>query len=132
LTASRQPSKADPTERVRGICSAFPEVEEKVSHGAPAFFVRKQFAMLWPNGHHDNEFPHLWCAAAPGVQEELIASSDRCFRPPYVGHRGWVGYRLDGSADLDGEVDWDEVSELLEDAYRHIAPTRLITLLDTH
>ena len=50
-----------PEGRVREICLAFPEVTEKVTHGAPGFFVRKQFAMLWPNGHHDHEFPHLWC-----------------------------------------------------------------------
>jgi predicted DNA-binding protein (MmcQ/YjbR family) len=118
-------SKADPTDRVRRICLGFPEVEEKVSHSAPAFFVGKQFAMLWANGHHDNEFPHLWCAAAPGVQEELVASSARCFRPPYVGHRGWIGCRLDEP------VDWDEVAELLEDAYRHIAPAKLAALLDS-
>ena len=108
---------------VRAICTSFPEVEEKVSHSAPSFFVKKQFAMVWANGHHDNDFAHLWCAAAPGAQEELIAASDRCFRPPYVGHRGWVGYRLDG------QVDWDEVAELLEDAYRHVAPARLVALL---
>ena len=55
----------------------------------------------------------------PGGQEELVASSDRFFRPPYVGHRGWVGVRLDG------EVDWAEVAEVLEDAYRAVAPARL-------
>jgi len=26
---------------------SLPEVIEKLSHGAPAFFVRKQFVMLW-------------------------------------------------------------------------------------
>ncbi len=80
--------------RVRAICLAFPEVTEKATHGAPGFFVRKQFAMLWPNGHHDHEFAHLWCAAEAGAQEALTATSERYFRPPYVGHRGWVGVRL--------------------------------------
>ena len=110
--------------RVRAICAQFPEVTEKPSHGAPAFFVRKQFVMLWGNGHHDHEFPHLWCAAEPGAQEALVATSKQYFRPPYVGHRGWVGVRLDG------DVDWDEVAELLEDAYRAVAPARLIAQLD--
>ena len=114
---------SDPADRIREICLAFPEVTEKLTHGAPGFFVRKQFAMLWPNGHHNHEFPHLWCAAEAGAQEALIASSDRYFRPPYVGHRGWVGVRLDG------DVPWDEVAELLEDAYRAIAPARLVARL---
>ncbi len=104
--------------RVREICLGLPEVTEKSTHGAPGFFVRKQFAMLWPHGHHDRAFAHLWCAAEPGAQEALVATSDRYFRPPYVGHRGWVGVRLDG------DVEWDEVGELLEDAYRLIAPAR--------
>jgi len=108
---------------VRAICLGFPEATEKTTHGAPGFFIRKQFAMLWPNGHHDREFAHLWCAADPGGQEALIATSERYFRPPYVGHRGWVGVRLDG------DVPWDEVPELLEDAYRLIAPARLVALL---
>jgi hypothetical protein len=112
------------TDRVRAICLALPGMTEKVSHGSPAFFAGKQAVMLWAEGHHDHDFPHLWCAAPPGVQEELIAGSDRYFRPPYVGHRGWIGVRLDG------DVDWDEVTEVIEDAYRTVAPTKLLRELD--
>ena len=114
----------DVEDRVRAICLRFPDVTEKATRGAPGFFVRRQFAMLWPHGHHDNQFPHLWCAAEPGTQEALIATSGHYFRPPYVGHRGWVGVRLHG------DVDWDEVAEMLEDAYRVIAPARLVARLD--
>jgi hypothetical protein len=110
--------------QVRAICLALPEVTEKPSHGAPAFFVGKQFVMLWPDGHHEHDFPHLWCAAPAGAQEALVASSDTFFRPPYVGHRGWLGVRLDG------DLDWDEVAETIEDAYRTIAPRRLIARLE--
>lgn len=110
--------------RVRVICAALPEVTERLSHGAPAFFVRKQFVMLWPEGHHDDHFPHLWCAAPPGAQEELVATNPhRFFRPPYVGGRGWIGVRLDG------DVDWPEVEMLCEDAYRTIAPRKLVERL---
>jgi hypothetical protein len=114
-------------EEIRAICLAFPEVTERLSHGTPTFFVRdkKAFVYAWIGGHHDNEFPHLWCAAPPGVQQELVASGpQRFFRPPYVGHRGWVGVRLDG------DVDWAEVAEVSEDAYRLIAPKRLVAELD--
>jgi len=109
---------------VQAICLAFPEVTERPSHGAHGYFVRKQFAALWPTGHHEREFPHLWCAAEAGAQEALVATSERYFRPPYVGHRGWVGVHLDG------DVPWDEIAELLEDAYRAIAPAGLIARLD--
>lgn len=110
----------DPDEietHVRAICLAFPGVTERLSHGSPAFFASKQFVMLWPNGHHEHTFPHLWCAAAPGVQETLLATGeDRFFRPPYVGSRGWVGVRLDG------RVDWADVEDLCEDAHRVVLP----------
>ena len=114
-------------ERLRAICSALPEVSERLSHGAPTWFVRgkRSFVMAWPDGHHGEGFPHLWCAAPPGAQEELVeAEPERFFRPPYVGGRGWVGVRLDV------EVDWDELAGMCEQAYRSGAPTRLAALLD--
>jgi hypothetical protein len=114
-------------ERLRRICLALPEVSERLSHGSPTWFVRGKtvFVTFHVTGHHDNQFPHLWCAAPEGVQGELIAEApDRFFRPPYVGHRGWLGVRLDG------EVDWDEVAELCVDAYRVVAPKRLVAQLD--
>ena len=114
-------------ERVRSICLALPGVEEKLSHGSPAFFAGKQFVMLWHQGHHDHDFPHLWCAAPAGVQEELIASdSKRYFRPPYVGHRGWIGVRLEGLHE-DG---WTELAETIEEAFRAIAPKKAVAELD--
>ena len=117
----------DLAERLRAICLALPEVTERPSHGAPAFFVRdkKSFLQLWASGHHDDDFPHLWCAAPPGAQAELVAGApDRFFRPPYVGGRGWIGVRLDG------DVDWAEITELCQDAYRAVAPARLVAVLD--
>ncbi len=111
--------------RIREICLGLPEVTERPSHGSPAFFVRKQFVQLWPDGHHDHGFPHLWCAAPFGAQDELIGARPGVFFiPPYVGGRGWVGVRLDG------RVDWEEVAQVCEDAYRVVAPARLVTLLD--
>jgi hypothetical protein len=112
-------------DRVRAICLSLPEVTERNSHGSPAFFVGKQFVMLWISGHHDNEFPHLWCAAPAGAQQDLIASApERIFRPPYVGSRGWIGVRLDGA------VDFEEIEMFCEDAYRCVASKRLTELLD--
>ncbi|MGA8295713.1 MAG: MmcQ/YjbR family DNA-binding protein [Acidimicrobiales bacterium] len=108
---------ADIESRVRSICLALPGATERLSHGAPAFFVNKQFVMLWPEGHHEHSFPHLWCAAPYGAQAALLAAHPhRYFHPPYVGHRGWIGVRLDE------RVDWTEVAALCEDAFRTVAP----------
>jgi hypothetical protein len=99
-------------ERVRAICIALPGVTERTSHGAPGFFVKKQFLHLWVDGHHDNRFPHLWCAAPPGAQEELVETEpNRFFRPPYVGGRGWLGVRLDD------KVDWSEIAQICRQAH---------------
>jgi hypothetical protein len=118
---------ADLTGQVRAICRALPEVTERPSHGAPTWFVRgkKAFVTLWAHGHHDHEFPHLWCAGLPGAQHEFVtAEPGRFFQPPYVGNRGWIGVRLDR------DLDWAEVAELCQDAYRAVAPPRLTALLD--
>lgn len=121
------PMAGDLEERVRAICTTLPGVTERQSHGAPAFFAGKQFVMLWPDGHHDHDFPHLWCAAPPGVLAELVSTEpERFFRPPYVGARGWLGVRLDR------DVDWAEVTALCEEAFRAVAPRKLIAALDAH
>ena len=114
-------------DRLRAICLAFPEVTERLSHGAPTWFVRdkKAFVTFWTHGHHEEDFPHLWCAAPAGAQQELIAADpERFFRPPYVGHRGWLGVRMDR------DPDEAEIAELCQDAYRVIAPARLAARLD--
>ena len=63
--------------------------------------------------------------APPGVQEALIERDpDRYFRPPYVGHIGWVGAWL-----TDG-IDWPEVEDLIDDAWRMTAKKSLIREYD--
>jgi hypothetical protein len=109
-------------ERLRRLCLELPETSERPSHGAPSFFVREKkcFLMLLDN-HHDDGIFGIWCAAPAGNQELLIAADpERFFRPPYVGHRGWLGVRLDG------DIDWDELAGIVEDAFASVAPRRLL------
>ncbi|GGS41674.1 MULTISPECIES: MmcQ/YjbR family DNA-binding protein [Actinokineospora] len=113
----------DPLPRLRALCLAMPEATEKVSHGSPTWFVRKVFVTYV--GERQDSRPGFWCAAPPGVQEEMVAEDPaRFYRPPYVGHRGWLGVHLDVA------VDWDEVAEIVEEAYRTVAPKRLLAELD--
>ncbi len=113
-------------ERVRRICLALPEVTERLSHGAPTWFVRdKKVFVTYMDHHHDDGRLALWVAAPPGVQEAMVEEDpERFFRPPYVGGRGWLGVRLDR------DLDWAEVERICEDAYRVIAPKRLVDALD--
>jgi hypothetical protein len=48
------------------------------------------------------------------------ADPERFFVPPYVGHRGWLGVRLDRG------LHWDELTGIAEDAYAEVAPAKLV------
>jgi hypothetical protein len=115
-----------PLARLRQLCVALPETTERLSDGEPTWFVRGRKTFVSYADHHHDDRLGFWCAAAPGVQEALLASApDRFFHPPYVGHRGWLGVRLDIET-----VDWAEIGELVADAYRVSAPKTLVALLD--
>lgn len=111
---------------VRRACLALPDTNERLSHGAPCFFIRdKKSFVMFHDDHHGDGILGIWCAAPSGVQEQMIeAEPDRYFRPPYVGHRGWLGLRLD--IDLDA----DEVAQVVTEAFRCVAPKQLIAQLD--
>jgi hypothetical protein len=109
-------------ERIREICLGLPETSERLSHGAPTFFVRgkRAFVMVVTNHHGDGRFA-LWCAAPTGMQSMLVeADPERFFVPPYVGHRGWLGVRLDRGRG------WDEIAGIAEDGYAEVAPRSLV------
>src|SRR4029453_8741257 len=108
--------------RIRQICLALPETSERLSHGAPTFFVREKgaFLMVLDNHHGDGRFA-IWCAAPDGMQTMLVeADPDKFFVPPYVGQRGWLGVRLDRG------LDWDELAGIAEDAYAEVAPAKRV------
>jgi hypothetical protein len=114
-----------PLDRLRALCLALPETTERLSHGEPTWFVRdKRTFVMFADHHHDDRLA-FWCAAPAEAQPALVAAApDRFFVPPYVGGRGWLGVWLDVP------VDWDEIAGLVEDAYRTVAPKRLIARLD--
>lgn len=116
----------DALRRLRTVCSELPEVTERLSHGASTFFVRgKRTVCYLTDDHHGDGRLALVCPAPSGTQEELTSSEpERFFRPPYVGHRGWIGLRLDR------DPDWGEVAAIVEEAYRCVAPRTLVRRLD--
>lgn len=113
-------------ELVRGVALELPESSERLSHGAPTFFIRaKTSFVMFHDDHHGDGRLAIWCAAPAGVQSLVVEEDpERFFVPAYVGHRGWLGLRLDV------EVDPDEVAQVVEDAYRTVAPKRQVALLD--
>ena len=119
----RKDEKATALARVREICVGLPETEERLSHGAPDLLrPRRSGRSRWcsTTTTATGAFA-IWCAAGPGTQKLLIdADPEKFFRPPYVGHRGWLGVRLDRG------LDWDEIAGILEDAYAEVAPPALL------
>lgn len=105
---------------------SFPEVSERLSHGAPTWFVRgKKVVATFHHDHHGDGALGIWCPQLPGVQEEMVTlEPDRFYRPPYVGPAGWLGVRLEK------DVDWDEIRAILTDSYRKVAPKTLVKQMD--
>jgi hypothetical protein len=80
---------------------------------------------MYADRHHDERVA-FWAAAPEAVQGQLVAlDPEHFFVPPYVGGRGWLGVYLDI-----GTVDWGHAEQIVEDAYRLVANTRLLDQLD--
>ena len=113
----------DPLPRLRKLCLALPEAREVEAWGAPTFRVKTIFAMYaGPGNDHHGGRAGVWLKAAPGNQALMMgAAPDRFFVPPYVGPSGWIGVWLDSP-----KTDWEELAELLRDAWRLSAPKKLV------
>jgi len=122
--AKAKPKTSELLKRVREICLSLPETTEKEAWSAPTFRVKKKMFAMFANNHHGDERVALWLDAPPGDQELLVAADPvRFFVPPYQGPFGWIGVRVDLDAD------WDEVRELVVDAWRTSAPKTLLARL---
>jgi len=120
-----RPSNPAITEQVRQACLALPEVTERLSHGEYTWFVRDKKVFVQMSDHHHDDRLGFWCAAPAGVQAELVEQEpERFFRPPYVGTKGWLGVYLDVP-----DLDWTEIAAIVRDAYRQIAPAKLLAQL---
>ncbi|MFT4164217.1 MAG: MmcQ/YjbR family DNA-binding protein [Microlunatus sp.] len=111
--------------RLRAACLALPETSERLSHGGPAYFIReKKCFVMFLDDHHEDGRLAIWCAAPEGVQAEMIETEpDRFFRPPYVGHRGWLGVQLLTVPD-------EELTAIVTEAFRAVAPPTVLKALD--
>jgi len=110
--------------RVRRICSRYPETTERLSHGEPTFFVRKKVFAMFSNNHHNDGHISVLVPAPPGVQAMLIEGApDKFYRPPYVGAAGWIGIEL-------ARIKDKELAFHIGEAWRLIAPKRLQATLE--
>jgi len=108
----RAPVSKTVMKRLREICNALPDTTEVPAWGEPTWRVSgKIFAQL-DDHHHGAAHVSVWLPAPDGAQQALIETDpERFFRPPYVGHRGWI------AVVLDTDPDWDMVSALVAQAH---------------
>jgi predicted DNA-binding protein (MmcQ/YjbR family) len=112
--------------RVRAICRGFAGADEGELQNRPLFRVgRRRFAIF--NGHTSPRRPR-WNASgrslhfvADPLELDALRQDDRFTASPHHGDRGWLAIRLDHP----DAVDWDEIAELLESAYRRVVPRAL-------
>jgi len=114
--------------RLRPIALALPGAQEKESHGHPNFYTRKVFAVFGAvvkGDHYADTYAQSVLVLPDDGERPALLQDERFFAPAYYAPSGWVG--LDFRA---AEVDWGEVSELVEMSYRNTAPKRLVSELD--
>ena len=121
-------------DRLRRIVLGLPEVNERLSHGAICFFVRDTRPLCYFHDNHRGDGRvSLWCPAPAGAQEELVGSEPARFFAPTPSAKGtfsdWLGVYLDTTGA--NKVDWNEVAAILEEAFRMVAPKRLVAELDS-
>jgi hypothetical protein len=112
---------------VRRICLALPEATEKIGHGRPHFRTTTGFAVYGggTRGADRIRYDNSVLVKPFAGHRDTLLRDPRFFDPAYVGPSGWVGLDL-----LAAEVDWDEVSDLVEESYRETAPARLVRELE--
>lgn len=109
--------KAGMLEKVRNICLALPEAVEHIDgFGHNTFKVNgKSFVIA---GESDKGFSLSF--KSDRETQEILVQKKQFFKTPYIGRHGWVSIQ-----NSNGE-DWDELIDLIQEAYLRAAPKRLV------
>ena len=107
--------------RLTKICLSFPDATRDYNGQHATFTVRKKTFAYFLNDHHGDKIVSVCCKVRPGDNTALAAAQpSRFYLPAYIACKGWVALRLDR-----GNLDWEEIAELLADSYRQVAPKTL-------
>jgi predicted DNA-binding protein (MmcQ/YjbR family) len=111
-----------PLERFRGFCLELPEAYEEQTWGQATFRVRKKIFAMTMSG----EGGITVCMKAHREDQlAMLAQGEPFLSPPYLGPKGWIGIDL-----VAKQLDWVEVSELVRESYRLVAPKGLSALIN--
>ncbi|HEY2421324.1 MAG TPA: MmcQ/YjbR family DNA-binding protein [Neobacillus sp.] len=104
-------------ENVRNICLALPEAVEHIDgFGHNTFKINGKSFVI--SGESENGFRLSF--KSDRETQELLLLKERFFKSPYIGHHGWVSIQ---NPDME---DWDELTDLFQEAYLRAAPKRLV------
>lgn len=109
--------------QIRDLCGRFPGADEGELQARPLFRVGRRRFAIFNGGASDDRA--RWATSGRSLhfladpsEIDALRHDDR-FRPsPHHGDRGWLALSLEDA----GAIDWAEVAELLESAYRQVAP----------
>lgn len=122
LDRERSPAELKLIEKMKKLAAKLPEIDVAIDgFGHTTFKVGKKSLVLIGGGENDKG--SLSIKADVDTQRALIKRGP-WVRTPYIGQHGWV------TAWGDAKLDWNEIAELLEDAYRASAPKRLVRQLE--
>jgi hypothetical protein len=112
---------------LRARALALPGAVETITFGRPWWRAGKVFAIYGGGTKGPERVPHPHALLVLIDPDELPArrQDPRFFVPAYFGPRGWLGIDVHGA-----DTDWDEVGELLDAAFRCVAPRTLLQELD--
>jgi predicted DNA-binding protein (MmcQ/YjbR family) len=108
--------------RVSKITASLPSVTHEVDGlGHTTFRVGKKSFVIVGSGENGEGSLSIKCDLA--TQDSLIRGG-RYERTPYIGKHGWV------STGGEQWLEWTEIEELVRDAYRAVAPKKLLKELE--
>ena len=104
-------------ENVRNICLALPEAVEHIDgFGHNTFKINgKSFVISG-----DSEKGFSLSFKSDRETQAILLQKEHFSKTPYIGHHGWV------SIQNPAEDDWDELTDLIKEAYLRAAPKRLV------
>lgn len=108
-------------------CEAFPHMRTEPAGATHlSVYVGKKRIAYYLEDHHGDGRLALHVKSTHAAAREYVDWQPDVFHvPAYLGNKGWLGMWLDTA-----RVDWDQLDELLEAAYRSVATRKQLADLD--
>lgn len=120
---NRERTKAElaAVKKLTAIARTLPEVEEsRDGFGHTVFKVGKKSLVIL--GEDDG--PVYLSVNVDKATQAFLIKQGGFERTPYIGQHGWTSHEVTRA------TDWEHIAELMREAYRRVAPKRLVKLMD--